>query len=240
MVAGGLHIELTTNGPGRGPLAWMLAAFLVTFVVTRAITRMIRAGRGPFKDASVGDVHVHHAVYGIFLMICSATAEFAYRPPSPWLPLLAAAFGAGAALTLDEFALWLYLKDVYWTDQGRASVDAVFVAAAVGGLLLLGVNPVEDEAGSGVWAAGLTIAVNLVFAFLAIVKGKISTGLIGILVPVVALVGTVRLAKPGSPWARRWYPPGSRRLARSTERFRADRRTWTDVLKDLIAGTPTS
>ncbi len=236
MVAGEVEVRLFSDGPGRGPLAWMLAAFLVTFLVTRTVTRMIRAGKGPFRDAVVGKVHVHHAVYGIFLMICTATVEFAYRPPAPWLQILAAAFGVGVSLTLDEFALWLYLQDVYWTREGRTSVDAVFIAAAAGGLLLLGANPVGDATGSG-WAAGATIAVNLLFCGVTIFKGKISTGLIGILVPVIALVGAIRLAKPGSPWARRWYSASSRRDKRARERYPSGQRTWLDVVKEKVGGT---
>jgi hypothetical protein len=227
---------------GRGTLAWMLGAFLVTFVVTRLITRMIRAGRGPFGNAKIGNVHVHHDVYGIFLMMSAGAAEFVYRPPAPWLQILAVAFACGAALTLDELALWLYLKDVYWAREGRTSVDAVLVAACVGGLLLIGANPLgdEDEAGAGVWALTSTIVVNLAFSFIAIMKGKISTGLIGIVVPLIALVGAIRVAKPHSPWARKWYHAGSRRLAASRVRFPADRRTWWESVKDKIGGTTQS
>ncbi|HZC27497.1 MAG TPA: hypothetical protein VE287_10775 [Actinopolymorphaceae bacterium] len=240
MPTGGIDIQLTSRQHGAGTLAWMLVAFLVTFVVTRVITRLIRAGRGPFHDTTVGQVHVHHAVYGIFLMLAAGAAEFVYRPPAPWLQVLAVAFACGAALTLDEFALWFYLEDVYWSREGRTSVDAVLVAACVGGLLLLGADPLDADAGAGAWAAGTTIAVNLGFAFVALVKGKISTGLIGLVVPVVAMVGAFRLAKPGSPWARRWYPPDSRRLARARDRFPPDRTTRWDWVTDKIGGVPRS
>jgi hypothetical protein len=199
----------------RGTLAWMLGAFLVTFVLTRVVTRMIRADRGPFSNAKVGSVHVHHDVYGIFLMLCAGAGEFIYRPPPPWLQVLAVAFACGAALTLDELALWLYMKDVYWAQEGRTSVDAVLVAACIGGLLLLGANPLSDEAeaGTGIWAATTTLVGNLVFSF-----------------------GAIRLGKPHSPWARKWYHAGSRQLARSQERFPPDERTWWESVKDKIGG----
>src|SRR5437016_2419279 len=95
---------------GRGTLAMMLGAFLLTFVITRLITRLIRSGRGPFHDVEVGTLHLHHDVFGILLMIVTGTIEFAYRPPAPWVQALAVVFACGAALTLDEFALWLYLR----------------------------------------------------------------------------------------------------------------------------------
>ncbi|MEQ4206730.1 hypothetical protein [Actinopolymorpha sp. B9G3] len=216
----------------------MLGAFLVTFILTRVVTRLIRAGRGPFGNAKIGNVHVHHDVYGIFLMMCAGAGEFVYRPPPPWLQVLAVAFACGAALTLDELALWLYVKDVYWAREGRTSVDAVLVAACVGGLLLLGANPLSDEAEThpSVWAATTTIVGNLAFSFVALMKGKISTGLIGIVVPLIALVGAIRVAKPHSPWARKWYHAGSSRLSRSRERFPADERTWWESVKDKIGG----
>ncbi len=236
MIGNGVEVRLFADEPGRGTLAWMLVAFLVTFVVTRVITRMIRAGRGPFKDTEVGSVHIHHAVYGIFLMLCAGTGEFVYRPPAPWLQILAVAFACGAALTLDEFALWLYLEDVYWSREGRKSVDAVLVAACVGGLLLLGANPLDADAGAGAWA-GATIAVNLAFSLVALAKGKIVTGLLGIVVPAIALVSALRVARPDSPWARRCYPPGSRRLAVAHRRYPADRRTWWGTVVEKIGGT---
>jgi hypothetical protein len=231
-------VDIDLGGaPGRGVLAWMLVAFVVTFLVTRVITRMIRAHRGPFHNLRLGTVHVHHEVYGIFLMLVTGALGFAYQPPSPWLKVLAVAFACGAALTLDEFALWLRLKDVYWTTEGRTSVDAVLVTATIGGLLLLGADPLDPDAGTGALAVGVTVAVNLAFAVVAIAKGKISAGLIGIVVPIVAVVAALRLAKPESLWARRWYRPGSQRLARARARYPSGMRTWWDKVLDKIGGT---
>jgi len=109
------------------PTFFMLIAFVVTFVVTRFVTHMIRDGRGPFRDNTMGGVHIHHEVYGIFLLLVAGALEFAYRPDPPGPQILATLFGIGAALTLDEFALWLLLKDVYWTPQGRLSVHAALL-----------------------------------------------------------------------------------------------------------------
>ncbi|MFD2080862.1 hypothetical protein SAMN05421678_109212 [Actinopolymorpha cephalotaxi] len=231
-------VDLRLTLGGRETVLWMLVSFLVTFMVTRTVTRLIRSGRGPFRDTQLGGVHVHHAVYGIFLMIGAATAEFAYRPEPPAQQVVAVIFAAGAALTLDEFALWLYLEDVYWTREGRRSVDAVLVAATIGILLLLGASPLDTTGATGTAAAAVAIATNLAFSLVAIAKGKLSTGLIGVFVPLVAMIAAFRLAKPNSPWAHRLDAEDSRRRARSRARYPADRRTWWDNVKDVIGGPP--
>jgi hypothetical protein len=239
-VAGaGLVPELVPVLSGRRALtAWMVVAYLVTFLLTRAVTHAIRLGRGPFRDASVGGVHVHHQVYGIFLLLGTGTAEFTYRPDPPWVHVLAVLFGVGAALTLDEFALWLRLDDVYWTREGRSSVDAVLVALVVGCLLLLGANPFDADEAAGEGVIALTVALNLLFALVTILKGRVVLGVVGVFVPLVALVGTLRLARPASPWARRWYRPGSRRALRSSARFPPGRRNRWDALVDLFSTAP--
>jgi hypothetical protein len=217
-------------------VGWMLAAFLLTFLATRAVTRAIRQGRGPFRDANLGGVHVHHQVYGIFLLLGAGTAEFTYRPAAPWADVLAALFGIGAALTLDEFALWLRLEDVYWEREGRSSVDAVLVALIIGALLLVGVNPFGDESGGGELVAALGVAGNLVFALIAILKGRAVLGVVGVFLPLLALVAALRLARPTSPWARRRYD--ARRMARARNRFPPGRRTRWDRLVDVFAAAP--
>jgi hypothetical protein len=151
---------------------------------------------------------------------------------------LAVLFGVGAALTLDEFALWLRLDDVYWSREGRSSVDAVLVACVVGSLLLVGANPFDADRAEGEAQVAVTVVVNLVFAFVTILKGRVVLGVVGVFVPVVALVAAFRLAKPRSPWARRWYREGSRRWRRCRSRFPPGRRTRWDSLVDVFAATP--
>ena len=112
-------------------------AFFVTFAAVRAITHAIRAERGPFRNITPGGRHIHHMTFGIcgllavgylwMLEIGVVEGRWASR-------VTAGAFGSGAALTLDEFALWLNLKDDYWSSQGRESIDAVFL---FGSLLVL-------------------------------------------------------------------------------------------------------
>jgi hypothetical protein len=235
----GWEAELLPALTGRRALVvWLVSGFLVTFLVTRFVTHAIRSGRGPFRDASVGGVHVHHEVYGIFLLLGTGTVEFVYRPDGVWAGVLATLFGAGAALTLDEFALWLHLEDVYWSREGRSSVDAVLLAAVVGLLLLIGANPfdADDSRGEGVLA--LTVAVNLCFAVAAILKGRVVLGVLGVFVPLVAVVASARLARPASPWARRCYRADGRRAARARRRFPPGRRNRWDALVDLFAAVP--
>jgi hypothetical protein len=140
-------------------------------------------------------------------------------------------------LTLDEFALWLHLEDVYWAEQGRRSVDAVIVATLLGGALLLGFTPLEaDDAGS-LLAVAATLAAVLAISTIAALKGKYTSAVVGILVALVGLVAAIRLAKPGSAWALRRYAEGSAKLAQATardERIRKRHRRW----QDRIGGAP--
>ena len=117
-------------------------AFLVTFALTRAITHAIKAGIGPFHNIG-GGRHIHHMTFGIignliigYLWVLQlGTSEH----PSPRLSRMTSfLFGAGAALTLDEFALWLNLEDDYWTSQGRESIDAVVLFGTMLSLGALG------------------------------------------------------------------------------------------------------
>lgn len=140
---------------GRSAAPWLLIGFVVTYAVTRWITLRIRArtlsGAGgassPIKDVHIGGVHVHHQVWGILLVLLTGLLEFRFQPSSPWVDVLAVCFGAGAALALDEFALWLHLEDVYWSEEGRKSIDAVLLAAVVGLVLLVSGWPTRRRSG---------------------------------------------------------------------------------------------
>jgi len=213
---------------------------LLTFVVTRVVTRRIRAGSTGLKNWQVGGVHVHHQVLGIIAMLIAGCLEFAYRPAGPWSEILGSIFGAGVALTLDEFALWLYVDDVYWTEAGRRSLDAVFVAVLVTGLLLVGVVPVDLSGPLSVVAAGLAATIGLVVvpSVITAVKGKPIVAIVGLFVWVVAIAGAVRLAKPNSPWAHRRYKPGSAKLARAEKRFGPAYQVRWNRIRDLVGGAP--
>lgn len=119
-------------------------SFFATFAATRAITHAIRAGRGPFRNLTVGGRHFHHLVLGIAGLLGSGYLWLIHVETDPdengtddaLSKFMSVLYGGAAALTLDEFALWLDLEDVYWTRQGRASVDAVVL---FGGVLSIGV-----------------------------------------------------------------------------------------------------
>jgi len=108
-------------------------AFLVTFGIVRLITHAIRAGVGPFHNVSSGGLHIHHLVWGILILLVVGYVWLIEKAvgSSSLASITAIAFGVGAALTLDEFALWLNLRDVYWEEAGRASIDAVVIFASL-------------------------------------------------------------------------------------------------------------
>ena len=130
------HIVAT----GKQSQALVLVSFLATFTFVRLITHAIRAGRFRriFRNVQTsGGLHLHHLVIGILLLLCTGYISAGVDPDGYKGPL-AVLFGIGAALTLDEFALWLRLQDVYWTREGRASVDAVVIMATIIALGILG------------------------------------------------------------------------------------------------------
>lgn len=122
---------------GKEQAFWILIAFLVTFAIVRAITYSIHNGRSLFHDIKVGKTHLHHLVPGILLILVTGYLSNAltFRVGRTTVAIF---FGIGAALTLDEFALWFHLKDVYWQKQGRRSIDMVVIAATIAGLVVLG------------------------------------------------------------------------------------------------------
>jgi hypothetical protein len=114
--------------------------FFLTFATVRAITHAIRAERGPFRNITPGGRHIHHLTFGIAALLAVGylwMLEIAIRQGRS-SRVSAAAFGSGAALTLDEFALWLNLEDVYWAKQGRESIDAVVLFGSLLSLSVLG------------------------------------------------------------------------------------------------------
>ncbi|HZJ28912.1 MAG TPA: hypothetical protein VFC52_07215 [Solirubrobacterales bacterium] len=204
--------------PGNQPLLLMLVAFGVTFGITRFITHSIRSNRFSWLgNLEAGDTHIHHLVWGIILLLISGLLAIAVQPP---LEVTAITFGIGAALTLDEFALWLHLDDVYWSEQGRQSVDAVIVFAIITGFMLIGGYPIVLGGGDSLLDnLGLLLlqVPAWVFCIICFLKGKLLWGVTGIYLTPLALVGAARLAKPDSWWARRRY--GDEKRARADRRY---------------------
>ena len=246
MAAIRLHFELPARFlDDRGERAGfvLLASFLLSFLFIRTSARLIRSPRVSWWPGSVttgSGLHLHHLVWGIVLILVAGFLGFALDPPSPWDEILAAAFGIGAGLTLDEFALWIHLRDVYWAEEGRASLDAVVVAAALAGLIVLGVAPFDlRNSSASVTTLASTVSVVLVLSAIAILKGRRFLGLVGIFVPLTSIVAVCRLATPDSPWARRLYPDDGHRLARSRARYERARSRRRRVA-DAVAGRPSA
>lgn len=111
-------------------------AFCIAFALIRVLTHAIRAGRGPFHNVALGGRHIHHLVWGILLLLLVGYAWLlqigtGQEKGSIWAGrVMSVLYAIGAALTLDEFALWLNLQDVYWEREGRASIDAVILFGA--------------------------------------------------------------------------------------------------------------
>ena len=236
---------------GRLPLFCFFIAFVTSFGFIRLSVRLIRAEvRWWFRNVTPGDLHVHHMVFGVVFMVVGGVAELAAPIASlDWRGGSAAIFGLGTALVLDEFAVMLHLRDVYWTSAGRLSIDAVFVAAGITALLLLGVTPVSlhniahylrlPSAGDAAMGLVLVIVVLFLLAAVTLLKGKIWTGLVGLFVPPLFFVGALRIARPGSPWARWRYCAQPRKLAKAEYREQRLRRPVERAkirLQDLLAG----
>ncbi|MCX4582706.1 hypothetical protein [Streptomyces sp. NBC_01481] len=232
--------------PGKLPMLLALTSFVLTFLITRTIVRMIRAGRGPFRNVTPGGMHIHHVVPGVILTVIGGFGAVGSGRHGVAAAVCAVIFGMGAGLVLDEFALILHLDDVYWSEQGRQSVEVVVLAAALALLVLsgfapLGVNDMSADERQDRASLILTLVINFLLVLITMFKGKPRMALISVLVPFVGMFGAVRLARPGSPWARRFYR--SRPKARAKARLRSfhhDRR-WDRKrrkLQDLIGGAP--
>jgi hypothetical protein len=216
----------------------LLLSFVLTFVLSRTITARIRAGGGRFSDVAIGALHVHHMVWGVGLVLLCGTVAFAFRPGWPIDIAPAVGFGAGAALVLDEFALILYLRDVYWAEEGRLSLAAVIVMAIAVGMIALPLAPGRLPGYSRPILVSIVLAYVLLTA-VCLAKGKVLTSLVGLFVPVVVIYGGLRLARPESPWARLRYGRDPKRLLRAQARYgrRVSRERRRQRLLALISGT---
>jgi len=119
----------------------VLLSFLITFAIVRLITHLQRLEILPNQN---GILHIHHLVPGIFLLIISGYVGISFWATDRSRHFMAVLFGVGAALTIDEFALWLYLKDVYWLKQGRDSIDAIIYAIIILSIIFV-ISEVHDH-----------------------------------------------------------------------------------------------
>jgi hypothetical protein len=207
--------------PGREAAFLVLLAFLCSFGFIRTSARMTRSvSWWPGGVETEGGVHLHHLVWGIVLLLVCGFVAFATELASPWWQITSVGFGIGAGFTLDEFALWVRLQDVYWSDEGRASLDAVVMAAVFAGLVVLGVEPWGlDDTGS-IFGTGIFIIIDVGLAGLTFMKGRIILGILGLFIPPFGIWGALRLGKPNSPFGKRY---SGKKLERAKHRFRPDR-----------------
>jgi hypothetical protein len=181
----------------------ILVAFVCSFGFIRTSAHMIRAQVSwwPGNVETKGGTHIHHLVWGILLLLVMGYLGIATSIPSPWFELTAILFGVGMGLTMDEFALWLNLQDVYWSEKGRQSVDAAVITVALLVIALLGLQFWID-----VWDAVLVLcgfnrgnawiaipvqAVGWALAYVCFRRGRKLAGIVGIFVPLIALVGAL-------------------------------------------------
>jgi len=224
----------------------VLVGFILSFAFIRMSTRLMRSPKVPWWPGSVvsdGGVHVHHLVFGIVTMMIAGTLGLAALGDSPYTEICAFFFGIGAGLTIDEFALWVYLDDVYWAEEGRASIDATVIAAAGMMLILLGFSPFSFDTSSVEETIISIVGALFIFGLVAVcfLKQRVLHGSIGFFVLPIAIYGAARIGKPGSPWARRRYSernPGKQ--ARAEERFKPDRHTerFKNAFRDIVGGKP--
>ncbi len=209
---------------GRSAAFLVLLGFLGSFLFIRTSTRMIRAQVSwwPGNLETASGLHIHHLVWGIALMTVGGFLGFALRPGAPWYQLAAIGFGIGVGLTADEFALWVRLEDVYWSKDGRASLDAVILVCAFMALVVLGIRPFGLSQPLPAAFAVFWATQALVLSVISFLKGRIALGVLAVFMPGAGMWATCRLAKPSSPWARRFYSDA--KLERAVGRFPPDRR----------------
>jgi hypothetical protein len=224
----------------------VLVGFIGSFAFIRMSTRIIRSESvswWPGNIESDSGVHLHHLVFGIVTMMAAGTLGFVSDGRTPFTEICALLFGVGVGLTIDEFALWVHLEDVYWEEEGRSSIDATVIAASLMLLIVLGISPLAiDSSSTEALITSIVLAV-LAFACVAIcfAKGRALHGTIGIFVAPIAFYGAGRIGKPSSPWAR--YRYGERRpnkQAKAEERFAPERRTerFKEAFRDVVGGKP--
>ena len=128
------HYRRQLRGTGREARFLIAVAFFLTFGVVRFITYSIRYHWLPFLHDNVtkSGLHIHHFVYGIIILLIVGYLALAFpEQQGKRIILFSLLYGIAAALTLDEFAIWLNLEDVYWAKQGRESLDAAAIVATL-------------------------------------------------------------------------------------------------------------
>jgi lysyl-tRNA synthetase class 2 len=224
----------------------VLVGFVGSFAFIRMSTRIIRSESvswWPGNVESESGLHLHHLVFGIVTMMTAGTLGFVSDGRAPFAEICALLFGIGVGLTIDEFALWVHLEDVYWEREGRSSIDATVIAGSLMLLVVLGASPFAIESGSTETLLSSILGGLLVLAFVVIslLKGRVLHGTIGFFFAPIAIYGACRIGKPGSTWARyRYGERRPRKQAKAEDRFAPERRTerFKEAFRDMVGGKP--
>jgi hypothetical protein len=224
----------------------VLVGLIGSFAFIRMSTRIIRSGSvswWPGNIESDSGLHVHHLVFGIVTMMAAGTLGFLSDGRPPYTEICALLFGVGVGLTIDEFALWVHLEDVYWAREGRSSIDATVIVASMMLLIVIGASPVAIESGSTEAVIGSVVTVLLLFAcvLVALLKGRVLHATVGFFFAPIAIYATCRIGKPNSVFARyRYGEQRPRKQAKAEARFPPDRRTerFKEAFRDIVGGKP--
>lgn len=229
---------------GRQGLFLVLVGFLGSFGFIRMSTRLIRSPRVPWWPGSVvseGGLHVHHLVFGIWTMVLAGALAIGLHTQSPFFEIACGFFGIGVGLTIDEFALWVHLEDVYWLKEGRSSIDAFVLATLVMGLILIGTDPfeVDDTTSADLVISIVLIVVVMLCVAICFLKERVVHGTIGFFLFPLAVYGACRIGKPGSPFARRRYAGKPMQIAKAQARFASTRRTarFKEFVRTALGGS---
>jgi hypothetical protein len=178
-------------------------------------------------------------------VLASGMVDVALSLDNTGRDITAVVFGVGGAFMLDEFALSFHLRDVYWTEEGRRSIDACIMWLLLGLLLLVGISPfgIHDHTVVPRTIGVVVVTANIVLSLVTCLKGKLTLGLVSVFVPPVGIFTAARLARPGSIWAQLFYRTDGRKRVESEARFhpsgsRLERLRIFAV--DLVAGAPSA
>jgi lysyl-tRNA synthetase, class II len=226
---------------GRNALLLLLGASLATFICVRLYTRLARRYNWPSSE--LGGVHVHHMVVGVVIVLTAGMVDISLAPGDTGRAILAVIFGIGGAFILDEFALTFHLRDVYWTEEGRRSIEASVIWLLLGALLLVGVSPfgIHDKTVVPRAIGFSVIGINVLLSIVTCLKGKLTLGLVTIFLPPIGVVTATRLARPGSVWAQVFYRDDPAKRARAEARFHPEHSSLERLrirCVDLLAGAP--
>ena len=173
-------VDLVARHPaGRSSAFLILLGFFASFAFIRTSTRLIRmeVKWWPGNVETESGLHIHHLFWGIILMILAGFLA-ALELAAPWWQITAIGFGVGVGLTLDEYALWLHLDDVYWSDTGRSSIDAVIIAFLVFGLILIGARPFDVDQSGDIAGTVVYTIVDVCLALITLAKKRLFLGVL--------------------------------------------------------------